>query len=132
MPRESTFAPEMGSWLPTARMLSSRRRKIAIWSPPTRAHTPVPGTMSSSRQTLCKLGFLIRRIGLLLFGARGPQLPSLGDEHYVAIGLIAIHEVAKARGDLRRIDGLLPLAFVARDVPLHVGLELGADAEGIV
>src|SRR3954469_14288240 len=119
MPRESTFAPEMGSWLPTARMLSSRRRKTAIWSPPTRAHTPVPGTMSWSRQTLCKLGFLVCRIGLLLFRSRRTRLPTLGDEHHVAIRLIAVHEVAKACGDLRRIDRLLPLAFVASDMPLH-------------
>src|SRR2546425_2426375 len=91
------------------------------------AQTPVSGTMSSSRQTAtsCRLKFFFLRPGR-------PDLAALGDEDHVAVGRVAVHEVAEALEDLRRLERLLPLALVALDVPLHVGLELGADAERIL
>src|SRR3989441_11428418 len=91
------------------------------------AQTPVSGTMSSSRQTAtsCRLKFFFLRPGR-------PDLAALGDEDHVAIGLVAVHEVAEALEDLWRLDGLLPLALVALDVPLQVGFELGADAQRIL
>src|SRR2546428_1369092 len=91
------------------------------------AQTPVSGTMSSSRQTAtsCRLKFFFLRPGR-------PDLAALGDEDHVAIGRVAVHEVAEALEDLRRLDGLLPLALVALDVALQVGFELGADAERIL
>src|SRR5262245_20252618 len=125
MPRDRTFAPENGSRLPTAKTLSSPRRKIATWSSPTSAQTPAPGTMSSSRQTLCKLRFLF-------FRSRRSDLAALLHKHDIAVGLVAVHEVAETPQDLRRLDRLLPFALIARDVPRHVGLELRADAERIL
>src|SRR6266850_108747 len=102
-------------------------RNTATCSPPTSAHTPVFGTMSSSRQTAtsCRLKFFFLR-------PCRPDLAALGDEDHVAVGRVAVHEVAEALEDLGRLDGLLPLALVVLDVALQVGLELGADAERIL
>src|SRR2546427_6498436 len=102
-------------------------RKPATCSPPTSAQTPVWGTMSSSRQTAtsCRLKFFFLRPGR-------PDLAALGDEDDVAIGRVAVHEMAEALEDLRRLDGLLPFALVALDVALQVGFELGADAQRIL
>src|SRR5229473_34330 len=125
IPREMTLAPEKGSWLPTAWTLSSSSRKSATCSPPTSAHTPVLGTMSSRRQILCNFNFPLRRAG-------GPDLAALGDEDHVAIGLVAVHEMAEALHDLRIVERLLPLALVGVDQLLHVRLELGADAQRVL
>src|SRR5467141_172460 len=125
IPREMTLAPEKGSRLPTAWTLSSSSRKSATCSPPTSAHTPVLGTMSSSRQILCNFSFPLRRAG-------GTDLAALGDEDDVAIGLVAVHEMAEALHHLRVVDRLLPLALVAVDQLLDVRLELGADAERVL
>src|SRR3989442_14562668 len=127
MPRERTLAPENGSWLPRARTLPESSPPLstlntATCSPPTSAHTPVLGTMSSSRQTATSCGFKF-----FFLRARRPDLAALGDEDHVAIGRVAVHEVAEALEDLRRLERPLPHALVALDVPLHVGLELGAD-----
>src|SRR6266446_273536 len=102
-------------------------RKTATCSSPTSAHTPVFGTMSSSRQTAtsCRLKFFFLR-------PCRPDLAALGDEDQVAVGRIAVDEVAEALEDLGRLDGFLPLALVVLDVALHVGFELGADAERIL
>src|SRR5882672_1756114 len=102
-------------------------RKTATCSPPTSAHTPVFGTMSSSRQTAssCRLKFFF-------LGPCRPDLAALGDEDHVAIGRVAVHEMAEALEDLRGLDRLLPLALVALDVALQIGFELGADAQRIL
>src|SRR3989442_15536383 len=125
MPRERTLAPENGSWLPRARTLPESSPPLstlntATCSPPTSAHTPVLGTMSSSRQTAtsCRLKFFF-------LGARRPDLAALGDEDHVAVGRVAVHEVAEALEDLWRLDCLLSLALLALDVALQVGFELG-------
>src|SRR5579859_5098024 len=83
--------------------------------------------MSSRRQMTasCRLKFFFLR-------PRWPRLPALRHEDDVRVRRIAIHEVAEALEDFRRLDRLLPFAFVARDVPPHVGLEVGPDAEGIL
>src|SRR5581483_12291801 len=125
MPRESTFAPENGSRLPSANTRPSSSRNTATCSPSTSAHTPQLAAISSSRQILSSLG-------LLLLVARRPDLAALGDEDDAGVGRVAVHEVPEALHDLRRLDGLLPFAFVAFDVPRHVGLELRADAERVL
>src|ERR1700741_3758209 len=88
--------------------------------------------MSSSWQTrtgTASRGF--KRV-VPFVGARRPDLPALGDEDHVAVGLVAVHEMAEAFEDLGRLDRLPPLAFVALDMPLHRGLELRADAETVL
>src|SRR5882724_460165 len=126
MPRERTLARENGSKLPRAWTLSPTR-KTATCSPPTSAHTPVSATMSCSRQTDTSC-----RLKCFFLGTRRPDLAALGDEDDARIRRVAVHEVPEALEDFRRLDRLLPLAFVALDVPLHVGLELRPDAEGIL
>src|SRR3954463_1262839 len=130
MPRDMTFAPEKGSRLPTAKIFS-RMRKTATCSPPTSAHTPVSGTISSRRQTrtaMASRGFNF----FALVGTRRTDLTALSYEDHVAIGLITVHEVAEALQDLRRLDRLLPFALVALDVLLHRGLELGGNAQAVL
>src|SRR6267378_6414610 len=125
IPREMTLAPEKGSRLPTAWTLSSSSRKSATCSPPTSAHTPVLGTMSSRRQILCNFNFPLRRAG-------GTDLAALGDEDDVAIGLVAVDKMAEPLPPLRVGDPPLPLALVAVDQLLDVRLELGADAQRVL
>src|SRR5215831_4039801 len=95
-------------------------RKTATCSPPTSTATPVSGTISSSRHT-----FMRRR-------SCRDRLPAFFDEHHAAVGLVAVHEMAEAPEDLRRLDRLLPLAGVGLDLALHVGFELGAEPERII
>src|SRR5512134_714473 len=144
MPRERTFARENGSRLPTAWTLPSASRNTATCSPPTSAHTPVSGTMSSSRQTRIgsaapeaarqggATGSCRFKVRLPLFGSSGADLAALGDEHHAGVGRVAVHEVAEALQDLRGFERLLPFAAVALDELLHVGFQLGADAEGVL
>src|SRR5258706_7998957 len=120
-----TLAREKGSRLPTAGTASLSSLKIATCSPPTSAHTPVFGTISASLQILCGFNFP-------LLGARRPDLAALGDEDDIRIGGVAVHEVAEALEDLGIPDRVLPFAFVAVGELLHLGLELGADAERIL
>src|SRR5262245_38602845 len=87
--------------------------------------------MSASRHTRTAMASR----GLKLFplvGARRPDLAALGDEDHAAVRLVAVHEVAEAAEDLRRLDRLLPFALVALDVLLQGGLELRADAEAVL
>src|SRR6185436_5946173 len=60
------------------------------------------------------------------------RLAALRDKHHAAVGRVAVHEVAEAREDLRRLERVLPFAGIRGDVALHVGLELGADAERVL
>src|SRR5579885_96436 len=129
MPRDRTFAPEKGSWLPSANTRSSASRNTATCSPSTSAATPVSGTMSSSGHTRTGIASRSLKRAFLLFRLRGPDLPALGDEHHAGVRRVAVHEVAEAPQDRRRLDRRLPLAGVGVDVLLQVGLELGADAE---
>ena len=62
----------------------------------------------------------------------GTGWPRSFDEHDAAVGLVAVHEMAEALEDLRALDRLLPFAGVGLDLLLHVGLELGADAERVL
>src|SRR5688572_21004278 len=158
MPRERTLARENGSRLAMANTLSLSSRNTATWRPPIRAQTPVFGTISSSRQTatqspfaggdggretgdrspalrgssfiLHPSSFSERRFALV--GSSRPYLPALGDEHDVAVGLVAVDEVAEALERFRVVDRLFPLALVGVHESLHVGLELGAEAEGVL
>src|SRR5690242_4166299 len=100
MPRDRTLAPEKGSRLPTAWM-SFPVLKTATCSPPTSAHTPVNGTMSSRRQTLYDFGVALGRLA-------GSNLSTFVDEHHAGIGGVAVDEMAEAPEDLRRFDRLLP------------------------
>ena len=65
-------------------------------------------------------------------GRAGRIWPRSCDEHDVGVGLVAVDEVAEALERLRSLDRRLPLALVGVDVALHLGLELGADAERVV
>src|SRR5258707_53175 len=65
-------------------------------------------------------------------GSRRTDLAALCDEHHVAVRLVAVHEMAEALHDLGIVDRLLPLALVAVHEPLHVLLELCADAERVL
>src|SRR5882672_2135044 len=131
MPRERTFAPENGSRLPIAKMFASIL-KSATCSPATSAHTPLFGTMSSRRQTRSNFCDPLDGLNFPLLLARRADLATLGDEDDVGVRGIAVYEVAEALEDLGRFDRLLPLALVALDVLLHVGLELGPDAEAVL
>src|SRR5258708_16714402 len=126
MPRERTLACENGSKWPRAKTRSSSSRNTATCSPPTSAPTPALGTMSSSRQmaTSCRFKFFF-------LWPCGPDLAALGHEDHVAIGRVAIHEVAEALEDLRRLDRLLPFALVGLHVPLQLRFQLGANAEPV-
>src|SRR5258708_16797153 len=126
MPRERTLACENGSKLPRAKTRASSSRSTGTCSPATSAPTPAFGTMSSSRQmaTSCRFKFFF-------LWPCGPDLAALGHEDHVAIGRVAIHEVAEALEDLRRFDRLLPFALVGLDVPLQLRFQLGADAERV-
>src|SRR5512134_763429 len=132
MPRDRTLARENGSRLPMAWMLSSSSRNRATCSPSTSAATPALGTMSSSRQTRTAIASCNFKVGFPLLRPRRTDLLALGDEHHVAVRLVAVHEMAEALQDLGRFDGLLPFAGVAVDELLHVGLQLDADAERIL
>src|ERR1700704_476873 len=81
--------------------------------------------MSSSLQILGSLD-------LPFLGAGRADLSALGDEDHVAVGLVAVHEMAEALEDLRVADRLLPFALVGVDELLHVGLQLGAYAERVL
>src|SRR4051812_16538709 len=60
------------------------------------------------------------------------RLAALGDELDRRVRLVAIDEMPEALADLRRLQCTLPLAFIGFDMPLHVGLQLRADAERIL
>ena len=59
-------------------------------------------------------------------------LAALIDEHHVVVGALAVDEMPESLQGLRILDGGLPLALVAADDALHVGLEFRADAERIL
>src|SRR5216684_129706 len=106
IPREMTLAREKGSKLPTAWTLSHAGPPLltlntATCSPPTSAHTPLSGTMSSSLQILCNFNFPFLDAGRT-------DLAALGNEDHAAVGLVAVHEMAEALHDLRVVDRLLP------------------------
>src|SRR3990172_289205 len=130
MPREMTLAREKGSWFPMACTLSSGSLNTATCSPPTSAQTPLPGTMSSSRQTRTAAGS--SGLKLLLLGPCRADLAALGDEHHVRVGRVAVHEVPETLENLRVADRFLPLALVGLDQLLHVRFELGGDAERVL
>src|SRR5712691_868931 len=131
MPRESTFAFEKGSRLSSAWTLSSSRRKIAICRPRTSAHTPVFGTMSSRRHTRIASRSCRFKFSFPFPGPCRADLAALGDEHHVAVRLVAVHEMAEALHDFGIVDRLLPFTFVAVHQLLHIRLELRADAERV-
>src|SRR3954471_3451711 len=87
--------------------------------------------MSSSRQTRTGSESCDFKFGIPFFRARRANLAALGDEDHAAVRLVAVNEAAEAAEDLRRLDRFLPFALVGVDVPLHVGLELGAQAERV-
>src|SRR5688572_1254181 len=86
--------------------------------------------MSSRRHTATASGGCKRLFPLV--GPRRADLAALLDEDHVGVAPLAVHEVAEALQDLRIVERPLPLALVALDELLHVGLELGADAERIL
>src|SRR3990172_6878837 len=105
---------------------------IATCSPSTSAATPALGTMSSSGQTRTAMASRNFKISFPLLRPRRTDLLALGDEHDVAVRLVAVHEMAEALQDLRRLDRLFPFAGVAVDELLHVGFEFGADSQRVL
>src|SRR5512132_1279261 len=132
MPRDRTLARENGSKLPTAWTLPSSSLNMATCSPSTSAATPESGMMSSSRQTRVAISSCGFKVSLPLLGPRRPDLSAFGDKHHVAVGRVAVHEMAEALEDLRRLDRSLPLAGIIVDKSLHLGLELGADTQRVL
>src|SRR3954469_7939296 len=106
-------------------------RKIATCSPPTSAHTPMSATMSSDRQTRTGIDSCDFKFGIPFFRARRANLAALGDEDHAAVRLVAVHEVGEAAEEFRCLDRFLPFTLIGVDMPLHVGLELGAQAERV-
>src|ERR1700704_1193939 len=87
--------------------------------------------MSSRRHARTALPSYGFKVFFPFFGPRRTNLAALGDEHHVAVRLVAVHEMTEALQDLRVVDGLLPFALVGVDEALHMRLELRADAERV-
>src|SRR6185436_20206439 len=98
----------------------------------TSAATPALGTMSSSWQTRTGMASRNFKVGFPFLGPRRADLLALGDEHHAAVRRVAVHEMAEAFEDFRRLDRRLPLAGIGIDELLHVGLQFGADAQRIL
>jgi hypothetical protein len=67
-----------------------------------------------------------------LFRSGRADLAALLHEHDVLVGLVAVDEAAEALAHGRRGDGGLPFALVGVHHLLHLGFQLGGQAQAVV